>query len=233
MCTTQPSEWVNCLPLAKFWYNTNHHNSIQTSPYEFLYGQSPQNHIPYLAGSANVQAVDISLKARDERLALIKQNLHRAQNMMVQLANSHRSEREFAIGDWAYLRLQPFRQFSLVQKKTHKLSSKYAGPFQVTDRIGSAAYELLLPPNARIHSVFHVSLLKKKDGDSLGSVPLPEALVSAEGHFYPEKVLARTFKKVRNIPVTMWLVKWKDRPEEDASWIPASDCALRFPDFNP
>ncbi|KAG8503273.1 hypothetical protein CXB51_001257 [Gossypium anomalum] len=44
------------LPIAEWWYNSLFHSSIQLTPYEALYGQSPLVHMPYL--------VDRSLQAR-------------------------------------------------------------------------------------------------------------------------------------------------------------------------
>jgi len=66
-------------------------------------------------------------------LQLSKDNLKKSQHMMVQLANKKRSERIIKIGDWAYLKLQPYRQNSIVQRKSQKLAAKYFGPCQITE----------------------------------------------------------------------------------------------------
>lgn len=177
--------------------------------------------------------MDRNLNARSRIIELVKQNLHRARNLMQQMANKHKSERQFSVGDFVYLKLEPFRQSSLVQKKMQKLSRKYAGPFQVVKKVGSAAYKLKLPDSVKIHDVFRVSLLKLKRGENTGVVPLPKPLVVVTDNFVPEKILARTFKKCRNQPVTRWLIKWKERAEEDASWIATDEVLLRHPDFHP
>ena len=91
-----------------------------------------------------------------------------AQNQMKQQADQHRSERSFDVGDWVFLRLQPYKQMSLKQaKKDHKLSPKYYGPYKVLQEIGTMAYKLELPASTRVHPVFHVSCLKKVIGENL------------------------------------------------------------------
>jgi hypothetical protein len=37
-----------------------------------------------------------------------------AQNRVKQQADQHRSERSFEVGDWVFLRLQPYKQMSLM-----------------------------------------------------------------------------------------------------------------------
>jgi hypothetical protein len=46
------------------------------------------------------------------------------------------------------------------------LSKKYYGPFKVLRRIGTAAYELELPAESRIHPVIHVSQLRAYHGQN-------------------------------------------------------------------
>lgn len=55
---------------------------------------------------------------------------------MAQQANKHRSDREFSMGDFVFLKLQPYRQFSLRNQSFHKLNPKYFGPYRVIDRVG-------------------------------------------------------------------------------------------------
>lgn len=89
---------------------------------------------------------------------MLKFHLFRAQNHMKQYADAQRSPREFKVGEFVYLKLQPYRQHTLKNRKTpHKLSPYFYVPFRVTDRVGIVAYRLSLPPEAAIHDTFHVS----------------------------------------------------------------------------
>ena len=46
--------------------------------------------------------------------------------------------------------------------KRGKLSPRYIGPFEILSKVGSSAYQLALPPTlSAVHSVFHVSMLRK------------------------------------------------------------------------
>ena len=46
--------------------------------------------------------------------------------------------------------------------KSKNLTFKFIGPYQILRRIGSVAYEIVLPPHlANIHNIFHVSQLRK------------------------------------------------------------------------
>lgn len=88
--------------------------------------------------------------------------------------NGH-TNKEFSIGEWVYLRPQPYRQVSAARRNSQKLSPRSYGPYQIIERIGKVAYKLNLPEGGKVHPVFHVSLLKKQLGArNLTGTQLPD-----------------------------------------------------------
>ena len=88
---------------------------------------------------------------------------------------------------------------SLALRKNQKLGPKFFGPFPVVARVGPVAYKLKLPVQAKIHLVFHISLLKEHVGVTptmLGEVPDidEEGLLSVE----PVALLARKLGRKGN-----------------------------------
>src|SRR4051812_17599788 len=117
--------------LAEWWNNTNYHSSTHTTPFEIVYGQPPPIHFPYLPNSAANLNVDRTLLAREEAIKLLKFHLLHAQNRMIQEADKHRTDRIFAIGDYVYLKLHPYKQTFMEAHGNHKLLPKFYGPFMV------------------------------------------------------------------------------------------------------
>ena len=71
----RPSTWVEWLPLAEFWFNTNFHTSIKMTPFETLYGYPPPRVLDYVAGTTRIDVVDLMLRDRQQILSLLKMNL--------------------------------------------------------------------------------------------------------------------------------------------------------------
>ncbi|GKE42415.1 retrotransposable element Tf2, partial [Tanacetum coccineum] len=70
--------------------------------------QAPPLHIPYVGGESIVEVVD--LIAREEAMGIMKFHLQRAQDRMKSQEDKGRTYRQFAVGDWVYLKLHPHRQ---------------------------------------------------------------------------------------------------------------------------
>jgi hypothetical protein len=74
----------------------------------------------------------------------VRENLRIAQSRQKSYADKRRRELTFAVGDRVYLKVSPLRGTKRFLVKG-KLDPRYVGPYQITKRIGSLAYQLALP----------------------------------------------------------------------------------------
>lgn len=137
---------------------------------------------------------------------MLKFHLARAQHRMSHHANNRRSERHFDVGDFVYLKLQPYKLTSFKQHHRHKLLPKYNGPFEISAKVSSVAYQLVLPENGTIHNTFHVSQLKFcPNPTTVAAKDIPEASLIQKG--VPESILKRKMVKLGHSQATKVLVK--------------------------
>ena len=173
------------------------------------------------------------MKAREECIEMLKYHLNCVQQRMKKQADRHRSDRQLSIGTWVYVKLQPYRQHSPDLRRNQKLSPKFFGPFLIIARVGSVAYKLELPVHAKIHQVFHVSLLKEHLGaipTKLGAMPDmdDQGLLAAE----LVAILARKLDKKGNQAMVYLLIQWSNKPKEEASWKLYSYIEAKYSTFN-
>ncbi|KZV15621.1 hypothetical protein F511_39990 [Dorcoceras hygrometricum] len=100
-------------------------------------------------------------------------------------------------------------------------------------KIGAVAYKLSLPPNSKIHPVFHVSCLKKAVGQNESSQPLPKGLeTDLSTDFEPESVVAERYKQRGGEQVQQVLIHWKDRSVDEDTWEDVTTFINQFPGFS-
>ena len=138
---------------------------------------------------------------------------------------------EFMKGKQVLLKVSPMKGVMRFGKQG-KLSPRYIGPFEVLKRVGEVAYELALPPGlSGVHSVFHVSMLKRYHGDGnyiirWDSVLLYENLSYEEE---PVAILDREVRKLRSREIASIKVQWKNWPVEESTWEKETDMQDRYP----
>lgn len=218
MTSHRPHKWVKWLALAEWWYNSTYHSAIKKSPFEAVYGVLPRQLCVPAANRSNVGVVGEFQVHREAMNQYLKEAITRAQHKYKQYSDKHRREVTFQVGDWVFLKLQPYRQLPVSVRRYMKLSHKFFGPFKVLEKIGEVAYKLELPAGSKVHPVFHVSLLKKKIGSGYTvTTNLPK--LGSEGHFlvYPAKILERCSVKRNNAAVVQWLIQWSNTIPEHAT----------------
>ena len=85
-----------------------------------------------------------------------------------------------------FIKLRP-KKSSLRLSSCAKLAPCYCGSFEILSRIGQVDYnQLELPPNLRVHNVFHIFVLKKYVHDATHVINWNDVQVEPEGYFMVE-----------------------------------------------
>lgn len=197
------------------------------SPFEVLYNRSPRQLGLTPSDATPITDVQIWLEERSVMQELLRQHLERVRLRMKHQADKKRTERSFEVGEFVYLKLQPYVQSSVAPRAHHKLMFKYYGPYQILDRVGKVAYRLALPVTSRIHPVIHVSQLKKAIGANVQvQTQLPSPL---DVLLVPSRILQRRLRQDGPVAISQVLVQWSGQPESLATWEDHDDLKRRFP----
>jgi hypothetical protein len=210
-----PAKWSDWLHLAEFWYNTIWHSALKHSPFYVLYGQHPRQLGINAAAACPVASLNDWFQQKTVMQNLIQQQLARAKNRMKMQADKQRIERFFDVGNWVYVKLQPYVQSSIAPRANQKLSDRFFGPYMITEKIGSVVYKLKLPASSAVHPVFHVSQLKGAIPVSVSAEELPDSL---DGLQVPERVLQKWVAKHGTTVRLQALIQWAGLPRSMATW---------------
>ena len=105
--------------------------------------------------------------------------------------------------------------------KRGKLSPRFIRPFEILERVGTAAYLLALSPSLwGIHEVFHVSMLRKYTPDPTHVVDWREIEVDTDGTFEkgPVCIIDSQDQVLQRKTVRLVKLLWQHRGVEVATW---------------
>ena len=122
------------------------------------------------------------------------------------------------MGDAIFLKMTPLKRMMRFEKRG-KLSPRYIGPFEISERIRKIDNKLALSPKlSLVHNVFHISMPKTYVPDQ-SHVLTQEPIEVYEDLMYegkPVKILDRQDKTVRNKVVPLVKVLWRNHKIDKA-----------------
>jgi hypothetical protein len=152
----QQDNWLALLSQAEFAYNNTTHASTGISPFFANYGFHPRFSLEISGDSVNPLAEE-----RAKRFGQVQQDfmaeLKLTQEWQKKQADRRRKDHpNFKVGDKVWL----LKKNIVTTRPCAKLDYKRLGPFKIAKLVGLVACQLELPPQFKIHDVFHVSLLE-------------------------------------------------------------------------
>ncbi|WVZ58585.1 LOW QUALITY PROTEIN: hypothetical protein U9M48_008843 [Paspalum notatum var. saurae] len=230
---TYSTKWDECLPLAEFAYNNSYQKSLEMAPFEALYGKRCRTPLNWSEPGERVTFGPDLVTQAEAQVKMIHNNLKRAQSR--HYSDKRRRPLVFEEGDLVYLRVSPMKGVHRFGVKG-KLAPRYVGPFKITERCGSVAYRLELPPHlAAVHDVFHVLQLKKclrvpEDEIDTSQIQIEPDLTYEE---HPIKILDQKQRATRRRDINFYKVQWSNHSEEEATWEQEEFLRTKYPGFLP
>ena len=154
-----------------------------------------------------------------EKVKTIREKLKVATYRHKSYTDMKRKDIRYKVGEKVFLKVSPWKKVMRFGKKG-KLSPRFIGPYEVTEKVGPMAYRLALPPDLeKIHNVFHVSMLRRYHSDQ-SHVVSTETIELRSNLTYEEKpveILAREVKELRNKKIPLVKVLWRNHKTEEAT----------------
>ncbi|KAL2138959.1 hypothetical protein VTI28DRAFT_5999 [Corynascus sepedonium] len=156
--------WPQILPRLQFEHNNTRSATTGMSPNEVIKGFNPVRTTDVVVG--------VTPARQDATLPQLRLDTHDAITIASMTMKYHYDRRHtpqfFKAGDKVWLRLHRGYNMPSTDVVSRKFGQQYAGPLEITERVGRAAYRLRLPPSWKIHDVVSIDHLESHTFDPYG-----------------------------------------------------------------
>jgi len=105
--------------------------------------------------------------------------------------------------------------------KLKKLTPRFIGPYQISERVGTVAYRVGLPPHlSNLHDVFHVSQLRKYVSDPSHVIQIDDVQIrdNLTVETLPVRIEGCEVKRLRGKEIPLVKVVWEGATGESLMW---------------
>jgi hypothetical protein len=120
--------------------------------------------------------------------------------------------------------------------KSKKLTPRFIGSYQISERIGTVAYRVGLPPHlSNLHDVFHVLQLRNYVSDPSHVIPRDDVQVrdNLTVETLPVIIEGREVKQLRGKEIPLVKVVWGGATGESFTWELESTMLESYPELFP
>jgi len=201
-CGTQQNNWHAWLPLAQYTKNSWPSAMTKKTPFDLLIGYTPQVHQP--TRKTDIPSLEQRLSSIEEARKAAQEAQRKAQESWIKECPRHLP---FPVKSKVWLE---GTNLQLPSNITPKLSPRRYGPFEVVSQISKVAYKIKLPPNWKIHDIFHASLLtpyKETNQHGPNFLEPPPDILEGEPEWEVEQILKE--QQFGRWKKKQYLVRWK------------------------
>ena len=130
-----------------------------------------------------------------------------------------------------FLKVSPWKKI-LCFRREGKPSPRFISPYEILEIVGLVAYRLALPLElAKLHDVFHVSMIRRYLSDTSHILLVQDIHVQEDFTFDEgmKAILDHEIRQLRNKQVPLVKVLWQHHGMEEATWEPESTLRAQYP----
>jgi len=217
------------MALVEFTCNNSHQATIGMAPYEALYGRRCRTPLCWEeVGDRKLYGAEL-VQVTMEKVRTI--SIKAAQDRQKKYVDVRRRPLEFSTGDQLFLKVALWKNMLRFVLKG-KLTPRFIGPFRILQRVGPVAYKVDLPPQlAKVHDVFHVSLLRKADVDPARILPQVEVKEDLTLELRPIRILDQEVKELRSKKIPIVRILWRNAQIKEETWEREAEMRKKYPNL--